>query len=158
MGKLYWVFIVGFCALLGYAGATGNFGILPKIEFPFGQSENPPSDVLTTFMLLPDRSGTAGFTVGQMAAHLQKSGAKLSWEQGAAQQSWIMRYTMRNELTNADFSGAARLTLLPDASVAGMHGRAIVATAWAEEGRDLTLPQIYVTVLNIASSIKENGV
>lgn len=156
MGKLYWVFIVGFCALLGYAGATGNFGIMPKIELPFGQS-GPPSDVLTTFMLLPDRSGPAGFSVGQMAAHLQKSGAKLSWERGADQQSWIMRYTMRNELTNADFSGAARLTVLPDASFAGVHGRATVAAAWAEEGRDLTLPQIYVTVLNIASSISQNG-
>jgi hypothetical protein len=157
MRRLYFAFIGGFIGLLIYAGATGNFGIIPDLPFdvPFGRHATPPSQTLTAPMLLPDMSGPTGVTAGQFVQHLESNGARLSWERGADEQSWIMRYTMHNELTGDDFSGAGKLKVLPDASSAGVHGLATAFSNWAEDGQDFTLADTYTTVLSITSAIRQ---
>jgi hypothetical protein len=158
MRKPYFAFIGTFIALLIYAGATGNFGIVPKLplDLPFSRQASPPAETLSAPMLLPDMSGPTGVTAGQFVRHLERGGAKLSWERGGDQQSWILRYAMRNELTNADFSGAGRLKVLPDASAAGVRGLATAFIGWAEDGQDFTLAETYSTVLSITSAIRQN--
>jgi hypothetical protein len=155
MRTLYFAVIGGFIGLLLYAGATGNFGIIPKLPFdlPFSRQVAPPRETLLAPMLLPDRSGTAGFNTMQMIQVLQQQGAKISWDLASDGRSWIMRYSMTNELTNEAVSGAVRLAFIADASAAGVHGRALVATAWVEDGEDLTLPEIYSTVLALRAAI-----
>lgn len=158
MRTLYFAVIGGFIGLLLYAGATGNFGIIPKLPFdlPFSRQVAPPRETLLAPMLLPDQSGTAGFNTMQLVQLLQRQGAKIFWDLSSDGRSWIMRYSATNELTNEAFSGAARLTFIADASAAGVHGRALVATAWAEDGEDLTLPEIYSTVLALRSAIRQS--
>jgi hypothetical protein len=157
MTRLYIAFIGGFIALLIYAGTTGNFGIIPRLSFdpPFVGQAAPPSQTLLAPMLLPDRSGPIGVTAGQFYQHMERNGAKVSWERGATHGTWVLRYAMRNELTNSDFSGAGRLVVLSDATSAGVHGTATVFDAWAEDGQDFTLAETYSTVLSIATAIRQ---
>lgn len=156
--KLYLAFIGGFVGLLIYAGATGNFGIIPDLPFelPFGRQSAPPAQTLSAPLLLSDLSGPTGVTAGQFAQHLERSGARVTWERGGDQQSWILRYAMRNELTTVDFTGAGRLKVVPDASSAGVHGTATVFNSWAEDGVDFNLARTYSTVLSIVAAIRQN--
>lgn len=158
MRRLYLAFIGGFIGLLIYAGATGNFGIIPDLPFdlPYGRQAAPPAQTLSAPLLLSDMSGSTGVTAGQFAQHLERGGARISWERGADEKSWILRYTMRNELTNADLSGAGRLQVVPDASAAGVHGMATVFDSWAEDGVDFNLASTYSTVLSIVAAIRQN--
>lgn len=157
MRTVYFAVVGGFIGLLLYAGATGNFGIIPNLPFdlPFARHSAPPAQTLSAPLLLSDMSGPTGVTAGQFAQHLERNGARVSWERGADQQSWILRYFMRNELTNADFSGAGRLKLIPDASSAGIHGMATVFSGWAEDGVDFNLATTYSTVLSIVAAIRQ---
>lgn len=157
MRRLYFAFIAIFCGLLLYAGATGNFGIIPDLPFdlPFSRHSSPPAQALAAPMLLPDESGPTGITAGQFVQHLREGGARVSWERASDQQSWVMRYTMHNDLTREDFSGAALLEVIPDASSAGVNGPATVFSSWAEDGQDFTLLQTYSTVLSITTAIRQ---
>lgn len=157
MPKLYIAFIGVFIALFIYAGATGNFGIIPRLtlDVPFVGQMAPPSQTLLAPMLLPDRSGPIGVNAGQFFQHLERGGAKVSWERSADQRSWILRYGMYNQLTNTSFKGAGRLVVLADATEAGVHGTATVFDAWAEDGDEFTLAEVYATVLSIATAIKQ---
>ena len=157
MRRLYFAFVGAVSGLLLYAGATGNFGIIPDLPFdlPIRRHSSPPAETLAAPMLLPDESGPTGVTAGQFVQYLQQNGARLSWERGADQQSWVMRYTMHNELTDEDYSGAGRLKFVRDASSVGVSGPATVFSCWAEDGQEFTLFQSYSTVLSITSAIRQ---
>ena len=159
MGKFYWGFIGVVVALFIYAGATGNFGIIPKLPFdlPFGRQLQPTANVLNAPIIYPQMTGSVGITGAQFVKRVQQVGGKAEWERSNDQSSWIMRYTMRNELTGDDFAGAIRLTYLSDAGQAGVSGPGFLVSGWAEDGEDLNGFEITNTLAQIAAGMYQDG-
>lgn len=159
MSKFYWGFIGVVVALFIYAGATGNFGIIPKlpVDLPFGGQLQPTANVLIAPIIYPQMTGSTGFTADQFVKRVQQHGGKVQWERSTDERSWIMRYAMQNELTGNDFAGAVRFTYLPDAGQAGVTGPGFLVSGWAEDGQDMTGFQITNMLAQIAAGMYQDG-
>lgn len=159
VSKLYWVFIVGFCALLGYAAATGNFGIIPKLPFdlPFGRQAQPTANVLNAPLIYPQMTGSVGISAAQLVKRFELFDAEVTWERSSDERGWIMRYTMPVELTGEMASGAGRFNYLADAARAGVSGPGFHVVGWAEDGYTLNANEITMLLGNAAAAMYQDG-
>lgn len=159
MGKLYWVFIVGFCALLGYAAATGNFGIIPKLPFdlPFIRQAQPTANVVNAPLIYPQMTGSVGVSAAQLVKRFELFDGKVTWERSNDDRGWIMRYTIPIELTGANSEGAMRFNFLADASQAGVSGPGFHMVGWAEDGYTMNANEITMLIGNIAAAMYQEG-
>lgn len=114
MGKFYWLFIVGFCALLAYAGATGNFGILPKLPFDLPSKHRlvPNEPMMSTYILGSTSTGftyPANLTVAELQEQAGASGADVAWSRTADNLGWLLTVSGLDDMTNKDVALVFRI-------------------------------------------------
>lgn len=159
MGKVYWAFLGIFIALFIYAGATGNFGIIPKLPFdlPFGRQVQPTANVLNAPLIYPQMTGSVCVSAAQLVKRLELFDAKVTWERSNDERGWVMRYTIPVELTGVIAEGAIRFNFLADASQAGITGPGFQIVGWAEDGYTLTPNEITMMIGNVAAAMYQEG-
>lgn len=159
MRKLYVAFIGGFIALLLYAGATGNFGIIPDLPFnlPFARHVRPPDNVLAAPLLYPQMTGRVGITGTQLVARFEQLRGRITWERSQDQRGWIMRYSLPLELTGDSTEGAARFNYLADASQVGLTGPGLQVVGWAADGDTLNADEVMAILSSIAAAMYQDG-
>lgn len=159
MGKFYLGFIGVVVALFIYAGATGNFGIIPKLPFdlPFGRQLQPSASVLSAPIIYPQMTGSVGISAVQLVKRFELFEGKISWERSNDDRGWVMRYTIPVELTGEISNGAMRFNYLSDASQAGVAGPGLHVIGWAEDGYTMNPAEINVLLGNIAAAVYQDG-
>lgn len=159
MRKIYFAVVAGFACLLLYAGATGNFGIIPDLPFdlPFARHARPPANVLAAPLLYPQMTGRVGMTGTQLVARFERLKGRVDWERSQDQRGWIMRYSLPLELTGDSTEGAARFDYLPDASQAGITGPGLRVVGWAADGYTLDANEIMAILSTIAAAMYKEG-
>ena len=157
MGKFYWAFLGIIIALFIYAGTTGNFGIIPKIDLPFARQAQPTANVLNAPLIYPQMTGSVGVSAAQLVKRLELFDGKITWERSNDNRGWIMRYTIPVELTGAIAEGAIRLNFLTDASQAGITGPGFHIVGWAEDGYTLSPNEITMMIGNVAAAMYQDG-
>jgi hypothetical protein len=157
--RLYFAVIGGFIGLLIYAGATGNFGIIPDLPFdlPFARHVRPPANVLAAPLLYPQMTGRVGITGNQLVARFERLKGRATWERSQDQRGWIMRYSLPLELTGGSTEGAARFDYLADASQAGITGPGLQVVGWAADGDTLNANEIMAILSSIAAAMYQDG-
>lgn len=158
MGKFYWGFIGVVVALFIYAGATGNFGIIPKLPFdlPFGRQAQPTANVLNAPLIYPQMTGSVGVSAAQLVKRLELFDGKVIWDRSNDNRGWVMRYTIPVELTGAIAEGAVRFNYLADASPAGVSGPGFHIVGWAEDGYTMSPNEITMMIGNIAAAMYQD--
>lgn len=157
MSRAYWIFIVCFCALLGYASATGNFGILPRIDLPFGRQVQPTSAMLNAPLIYPDLTGPVGITALQLQKRLELFDAKIKWDRSNDDRGWVMRYTIPVELTGKIAEGAIRFNFLADAKRGGITGPGVLVVGWGEDGSTMNSYELSMMLARYAAAIHQDG-
>lgn len=136
--KPYLLTALAGAAFLLFCFFTNFWPELP-VRLPFGRHiTSPGPQFMAATVVVPQLTGSAGFTVNQLMDHFSTIHLGTAWTQSDTTDHWVLRVDGRDEMTDTPMKVALKFEWLADPSQAGLHsGPAVVVTDIVVNGQHL---------------------